>query len=73
MMVPVEHWFSGPLKSWASERLLDGLARFELFDRRWLENLVRGKTGGLRPRRGIKIWQLLTLESWLRTVGVVVR
>ncbi len=68
MMVPVEPWFSGPLRGWASERLLDGLSRFDLFERRWLEDLVRGKTGGLRPRRGIKIWQLLTLESWLRAV-----
>jgi asparagine synthase (glutamine-hydrolysing) len=68
MMVPVEAWFQGPLRKFAQERLLDGLAPHEIFDRRWLERLVNWKLGGLRPRRGVKIWLLLTLEAWLRTV-----
>ena len=36
--------------------------------RDWLERLLAGKLGGLRPRRGAKIWLLVTLEAWLRTV-----
>jgi asparagine synthase (glutamine-hydrolysing) len=39
-----------------------------LFQRAYLEKLLDGKLGGLRPRRGVKIWLLLTLEAWLRTV-----
>jgi asparagine synthase (glutamine-hydrolysing) len=70
MMVPVEAWFSGPLKNWAAERLLDGLGKMGLFHRQALEDLLAGKRGGLRPRRGIKLWLLLTLEAWLRTHGV---
>jgi asparagine synthase (glutamine-hydrolysing) len=68
MMVPVEAWFQGPLKKFAEERLLDGLKPYRLFESRWLEHLVNWKHGGLRPRRGVKIWLLLTLEAWLRTV-----
>jgi len=68
MLVPVEGWFRGPLAAAARERLLDGLAPRGLFDRAWLERLVAGKLGGLRPRHGVKIWLLVTLEAWLRRV-----
>ena len=68
MLVPVEAWFQGPLAGFARTRLLDGLSSYELFNRAYLERLLSGKLGGLRPRHGAKIWLLLTLESWLRTV-----
>lgn len=71
MMVPVEAWFDGPLKRWAKERLLDGLATWDLVDEDWTYALLDGKRRGLRPRRGIKIWLLLTLESWLRSLRAV--
>ncbi len=67
-MVPVEAWFSGSLLPFARARLLDGLAPWELIDRSWLERLLDGRLAGLRPRRGVKIWLLLTLASWLDTV-----
>jgi len=68
MLVPVEAWFSGPLEAWARERLLDGLAPLGIVARPYLERLIDRRVGGLRPRRGVKIWLLLTLESWLRQV-----
>jgi asparagine synthase (glutamine-hydrolysing) len=68
MLVPVEAWFQGPLLSHARERLLDGLTAYEIIEREYLDRLVSGRMGGLRPRRGAKIWLLLTLEAWLRTV-----
>lgn len=68
MMVPVESWFSGPLHEHARARLLDGLPRFELFERRYLEDLVGDGLPNLRQRRGPKIWLLITLEAWLRRV-----
>jgi asparagine synthase (glutamine-hydrolysing) len=68
MLVPVEGWFQGPLLPEARARLLDGLGPWELFDRKWLERLLSGKLGGLRPRHGVKLWLLITLEAWLRTV-----
>lgn len=68
MLVPVEGWFSGPLLPYARERLLDGLRPYGLFRADYLERLVAGKLPGLRPRRGVKIWLLLTLEAWLRQV-----
>jgi asparagine synthase (glutamine-hydrolysing) len=70
MLVPVEGWFQGPLLPAAKERLLDGLASYDLFQRAYLERLLAGKLGGLRPRHGAKIWLLLTLESWLRKLQV---
>jgi asparagine synthase (glutamine-hydrolysing) len=68
MMVPVEAWFSGALAGLARERLLEGLAPRGLVSRAYLERLLDRKNVGLRPRRGVKIWLLLTLESWLRQV-----
>jgi len=68
MLVPVEGWFSGPLLPLARERLLDGLRPYRLFQPTYLERLLDGKLPGLRPRRGVKIWLLLTLEAWLRQV-----
>ncbi len=68
MLVPVEAWFRGPLIAHARERLLDGLAPYGLVERGYLERLLAGRLGGLRPRIGAKIWLLITLEAWLRTV-----
>jgi asparagine synthase (glutamine-hydrolysing) len=71
MLVPVEGWFAprgGPLHGHARERLLDGLAAWPLVRRPWLERLLAGRLGGLRPRHGAKTWLLVTLEAWLRTV-----
>jgi len=66
MLVPVEAWFQGPLLPEARARILDGLAPRGLLSRTYLEKLVNGKLGGLRPRRGVKIWLLVTLEAHLR-------
>jgi asparagine synthase (glutamine-hydrolysing) len=68
MLVPVEAWFRGPLVATARERLLDGLGPYHLFRRDYLERLLAGRLGGVRPRIGAKIWLLVTLEAWLRTV-----
>jgi hypothetical protein len=68
MLVPVEKWFKGPLLPDAKERLLDGLAPYGLFQRGYLERLITGRLPGLHPRRGVKIWMLVTLESWLRSI-----
>jgi asparagine synthase (glutamine-hydrolysing) len=68
MMVPVEAWFSGPLHEHARTRLLDGLTRFDMFERVFLEQLVAPARTHVRERRGAKIWLLITLEAWLRRV-----
>ena len=66
MLVPVEAWFRGPLREAARERLLDGLAAHHLVRRGYMESLFEAGRGVLHPRRGIRIWLLLALESWLR-------
>jgi asparagine synthase (glutamine-hydrolysing) len=68
MLVPIEAWFRGPLRREARERLLDGLAGRGLIRRGWLEDLLAGRLGGLRPRYGARIWLLLALEAWLAAV-----
>lgn len=70
MLVPVEAWFQGPLLPFARARLLDDAILHPLVRRDWMEKLLANQLGGLRPRRGIKIWQLLTLASWLRAFAV---
>lgn len=68
MLVPIERWFRGPLAGHARERLLDGLASRGILRRRYLEDLLAGRLGGLRPRYGAKVWLLVALEAWLRSV-----
>ena len=70
MLVPVEAWFRGPLLPAARERILEGIAPRGLFERDYLERLLAGRLGGLRPRHGAKIWLLVTLEAWLRGMGM---
>jgi asparagine synthase (glutamine-hydrolysing) len=70
MLVPVEGWFQGPLAAQARARMLDGLAAIPIFRAAMLEQLLAGKHLGLRPRRGVKIWLLVTLEAHLRQLGV---
>lgn len=65
MMVPVEAWFLGPLRDNAAARL-ERLKSWGLCQPQWLDALLDRKVGGLRPRRGVKLWLLLTLEAWLR-------
>ena len=69
MMVPVEAWFAGELREWARERLMDSPHLCPFLRREVLEDLLAGRRLGLRPRRGVKLWCLLTLESWLRGVA----
>ena len=66
MMVPVEGWFQGPLLPRARERLLGGALPWDILRKSAVEALVDGRIGGLRPRRGVKIWLLVALESYLR-------
>jgi asparagine synthase (glutamine-hydrolysing) len=68
MLVPVEGWFRGELLGEAKARLLDGLAPWGIVRRDYIERLLSGRLPGVRPRRGAKIWLLVTLEGWLRTV-----
>jgi asparagine synthase (glutamine-hydrolysing) len=67
MRVPVQRWLRGPLADLARDVLLGhraadrGVLRQDAV-REWL----RGH-GSLYPRHGAKIWQVLTLELWLRS------
>jgi len=68
MRVPVEPWLQGRFDRFARERLLDGLAPYGIIRRSYLEELSRPDRKLPPQRRGVKIWLLLSLEAWLRTV-----
>jgi asparagine synthase (glutamine-hydrolysing) len=64
MLVPVQAWFAGELRAYARDLLLDRSARTRPYlgpevVRHWLDT-------PRAPKRGVKIWLLLTLELWLR-------
>jgi asparagine synthase (glutamine-hydrolysing) len=64
MLVPVQAWFQNELRPYARAMLLDRNARTRpYFDPRtvkaWLDTPKV-------PKRGVKIWLLLTMEVWLR-------
>lgn len=63
--VPLDHWFRGPLRPLAEEKLLGSAAQRGLFQpeevRRLLEEHVAGKFD-----HAYRLWSLLILESWLQ-------
>lgn len=66
MLVPVQAWFGRDLRRMARSLLLSRRARIRPYInpapmREWLEG-----RGSLRPRAGVKLWLLLTLELWLQ-------
>lgn len=67
MRVPVELWLDGRFERFARERLLDG-ALDGVVRRSYLEELARPDREHPPRSRGAKVWLLLSLESWLRTV-----
>jgi asparagine synthase (glutamine-hydrolysing) len=68
MRVPVETWLRGRFERFARERLLDGLAPYGILSRPYLDALTDSRRDPPLPRRGAKIWLLLSLEAWLREV-----
>ncbi len=69
-MVPVQKWFRGPMAGFARDLLLDRKARY----RRWIRPEPIREWLDYRPlpqpRHGVRIWQIATLEIWLRERGI---
>jgi asparagine synthase (glutamine-hydrolysing) len=64
MLVPVQAWFQNELRPYARAMLLDRNARTRpYFDPRTVKEWLDTPKV---PRRGVKIWLLLTMEVWLR-------
>lgn len=65
MLVPVQAWFQNELRGYARSMLLDRKARTrDYFDRKTVKTWLDTPR---EPKRGVKIWLLLTMEVWLRT------
>ncbi|MDN5870620.1 MAG: amidotransferase 1, exosortase A system-associated [Nitrococcus sp.] len=68
--VPLAGWFRGPLRGRVEAALLgDRLADTFWFDRRYLKQVVRDHSAGLRDHSAL-IWSLLMLEESLRGAEV---
>ena len=64
MLVPVQAWFQNELRPYARAMLLDRHARTRpYFDPRTVKEWLDTPRV---PRRGVKLWLLLTMEVWLR-------
>lgn len=64
--VPVDSWFRGAWRVWASDILLDGrTVQRGYFDRAEIERLLREHASGMR-RHGQRIWLLICFELWNR-------
>ena len=66
--VPLSAWFRGGLEEMARDLLLDRSSYVqEVLDRHMVEDLLMGHTSG-RSHEAIRLWTLLSLEVWHRTV-----
>ena len=71
---PLRFWLRGPLKEWFSERIIGVQSPLRtLFKDEWLKqvhsNYLNSWRKNIRPLDEIqshRVWQLLSLESWLR-------
>jgi asparagine synthase (glutamine-hydrolysing) len=64
MLVPVQAWFQGEMRPYARAMLLDRHARTRpYFDPRTVKEWLDTPRV---PKRGVKLWLLLTMEVWLR-------
>ncbi len=66
MLVPVQGWFARDLRPLARSLLLSRRSRIRPYlDQTLVREWLEGRSH-LRPRAGVKLWLLLTLELWLR-------
>lgn len=66
MLVPVQRWFQDDLRGYARGLLLDRRARIRPYLNQSLIRDWLDYRGILWPRHGVKLWLVLTLETWLR-------
>jgi asparagine synthase (glutamine-hydrolysing) len=65
MRVPVHHWFQGEMRRYA-RHLLDPkrLKRHGIWDPERVKQLLAYDTEEANGRYGIRLWMLLTFETW---------
>jgi asparagine synthase (glutamine-hydrolysing) len=66
MRVPVQSWFRYDLQTYARGLLLGRKARIKPYMNQDIIKEWLGYRGTVSPRQGTKLWQLLSLEVWLR-------
>lgn len=63
--VPLQNWFSGPLRPMFEDTVLDNGAVLQFLDPHAIRSLLAENNSGRRDH-GLKLWALLMLELWLR-------
>ena len=70
--VPLGTWFRGNLKQYLGDHLGRGAALDQYLDAAYVERLLNEHFAG-RADHGGRLWLLLTLEVWLRSLGRAAR
>jgi asparagine synthase (glutamine-hydrolysing) len=65
--VPLGKWFRGDLRSYLQDHLAPQASLWSYLDRGYCERLLAEHFGG-RADHGHRLWLLLTLEVWLRSL-----
>ena len=69
--VPLTNWLSGPLRDYASDRLLDTKAKTKpIFNQITIKSIIENAEKD--PKAGLKIWMLTNVEEWMRIYDVSV-
>lgn len=69
--VPALKYIEGPYLEFVKEYLNTDIAKKrEIFQRPYLDKLMRAPRDHITPLRGSKLWQVAMLEMWLQTHGV---
>ena len=69
--VPALKHLEGPYLDMVTDTLNAQAARERgLFQRPFIDGLLKAPNDSLTPLRGSKLWQVALLESWLQTNGV---
>lgn len=71
--VPLGKWLSGPLQSYARDRLLNPQAYSrDLFNQRFLENMITDPSSQSVPNAGMLVWMMVNIEDWMQEYNISV-
>jgi asparagine synthase (glutamine-hydrolysing) len=66
--IPLGAWFRGDLKDYLQDRLSSTASLYQYLDRAFVETMLAEHFAG-RADHGHRLWLLLTLEVWLRSLA----
>jgi asparagine synthase (glutamine-hydrolysing) len=69
--VPALKYIQGPYLDYVADTLnSDASMQRQLFNREYIDQLLKDPSGHITPLRGSKLWQVALLELWLQAQGI---